>query len=464
MEKRNGNSLLITNAEIYIDPGIQSGWILVEDGVIVQISSGNPPQGPWPVLDAQGLLVLPGGVDSHVHIRDPGHNDRETFFTGTLCAACGGTTTVFEHPISVPPQYSPEILHNRQRVAAGHAVVDYAFLGAAGSDHLEFLKPMSQEGIVAFKTFLDPAQKGREAEFEGLTMCTDEDILRGFEELAKVGTICFVHAENSKIIAWCTEKLKKAGRYNSLAHAQSRPPVSEIECVSRIIYYAELTGAKIQFAHISTPGAMELIKQAKHRGTVVYAETCPHYLFLDERDLERCGPYAKCNPPLRSPHTVEQLWEYVLDGTVDIIGSDHAPFLLEEKKRGTENIFLAPSGFPGAELRYPLLLDAVNKGRISLKRAVDLCSSNAVTIYGLAGKGSICAGYDADFAIVDMSQGMTIHCEDSPSLSREIGRVYDGRKLSCKIKYTILRGRIIAADGIADRSAKGWGTLLKKEM
>lgn len=461
--KPKGESLLITNAKIFTDSNVMEGWILSEHGVITQISSGPPPVGDWPVLDAEGLLVLPGGVDTHMHIRDPGHSERETFFSGTQCAAVGGTTTIFEHPISVPPQYSPEILHNRQRVAFDQAVVDYAFLGAAGADHLECIDPMSKEGIVAFKTFLDAAQKGREKEFEGLTMCSDEAVIQGFEELAKTGMICFVHAENSKIIAWCTQKLKEAGRHDPIAHALARPPISEIECVSRLIYYAELTGARIQFAHISTPEAMELIRQAKGKGLPVYAETCPHYLFLTEHDLERCGAFAKCNPPLRSPGMVERLWGYVVDGTVDVIGSDHAPFLLAEKEKGANNIFDAPSGFLGAELRYPLLLDAVNQGRLTLERAVELAGKKAAEIYGLVGKGSIQVGNDADFAIVDMHNCMRVRPEDSPSLSWKINRVYEGRELSCRIKYTIVRGRLVACNGKADAGAKGWGRLQKRQ-
>lgn len=462
-ETRRGRTLLIKNARIFTDFGILSGWILSEHGVIKQICSGDLPAGDWPTLDIEGLLVLPGGVDTHMHIRDPGHSERETFFTGTQCAAVGGTTMIFEHPISVPPQYSPEILHNRQSVAENQAVVDYAFLGAAGSDHLECIVPMSREGIVAFKTFLDPAQKGREQEFEGLTMCTDEAVIQGFEALAQTGMICFVHAENSRIIAWCTEKLQKMGQNDPAAHALARPPVSEIESVSRLICYAELTGAKLQFAHISTPGAMELIQQAKRRGIKVYAETCPHYLFLSERDLKRCGAFAKCNPPLRSPEQVEQLWKYILDGTVDVVGSDHAPFLMEEKERGKDNIFLAPSGFIGAELRYPLLLDAVNRGKMSLKRAVELAGKNAAEIYGIAKKGAVRVGYDADFAVVDMNSRRIVRREDSPSLSWKTGCVYEGRELSCRIKYTIVRGRIVARDGAADKDAKGWGLLQRRE-
>ena len=214
-------------------------------------------------------------------------------------------------------------------------------------------------------------------------MKDDGEILEGLRSIAKTGKICAIHAENNDIIKRYTKDFIESDRIDGISHAYSRPPICEYETVNKIILFAREVGARIEFAHISTPEAMEMIKDAKNKGDELYAETCPSYLFFNEDYLKEYGPFAKCNPPLRSQENVDKLWDYINDGTVDFIGSDHAPYAYEEKLRGKKNIFDCPSGMPSIEVRIPLMLNAVNDNKLSLKRMVELVSTNPAKIFDL---------------------------------------------------------------------------------
>ena len=231
--------------------------------------------------------------------------------------------------------------------------------------------------------------------------------------------------------------------------------------MERVLRFAKETGARVEIAHVSTPQAMELIKNAKQSGMDVYAETCPHYLFLNEDDLEKFGPFAKCNPPLRRQELVDKLWNYVNDGTVDYIGSDHSPFLYEEKTRGLQDIFAAVSGFPGVDLRLPLMLNAVTEGKIKLEKVIELVCVNPAKVFGIfPQKGVIRVGADADFAVFNFDHSTIVDKRKNYSHAKDIAIPYDGKKLNCQISYTILRGRILMKNGVVDESAKAYGKLV----
>ena len=194
----------------------------------------------------------------------------------------------------------------------------------------------------------------------------------------------------------------------------------------------------------------------------MFVETCPHYLLLDESYLEKFGSFARCNPPLRAKEAVERMWDYINDGTIDFIGSDHAPFTLEEKMQGQDDIFKAFCGFPGVDTRLPLMLDAAANGKTTLKRVIELLCTNPAKCFNIyPQKGILAAGADADIVIFDMNDTMTIDRTKSYSMAREIARVYDGRELKCKLNYTIVRGRVLMEDGVVDTEAKGYGELVK---
>lgn len=454
--------LVLKNGNVYVEGSFKETAVGVKDGKIVIISDEAYMPEAEKVIDIKGQYVIPGTIDTHVHFRDPGRSERETFYTGSLAAAAGGVTTVMEHPISMPPQYNKEILDNRIKVADCQCIVDYCFYGAAGAQFPEEITKLAKEGIVAYKTFLHAAPEGRDKEFIGLTMANDAELITGLTEVAKTGLICATHAENNDMISANIKRLRKEGKVSGRDHALSRPPISEIESVEKMIRLARETGAIIEFAHISTPEAMELIKKAKYDGQEIYMETCPHYLFLDEDDLEKYGTFAKCNPPLRKRELVDGLWKYIQDGSVDFIGSDHSPFLLSEKETGYEDIFKAPAGFPGIDLRLPLMLDAAAEGKVTIERVVELLVTNPARIFKLfPQKGAIRVGSDADFVVFNMDETTVVDKNKCYSKAKDIAIPYDGRELKCRLDYTIVRGRVLMEHGIVDESAKAYGQLIK---
>ena len=457
--------LVLKNGVVYLDGIFSNVCVGVKDGKITAITEPDTVPDAKEVIDLEGQYLIPGTIDTHMHVRDPGHTERGNFYTETLAAAAGGVTTILEHPISIPPQYNVEILENRIRCADTQSIVDFCFYGAAGAEFSEEITKLAADGrIVAFKTFLHAAPEGRDAEFKGLTMADDAELYKGMKELAKTGLIAAFHAENNDMIQANIKQLRAEGKTSAEYHGASRPPIAEITSVERVLCFAKETGAKVEIAHISTPEAMELIKKARADGMDVYAETCPHYLFLTEDDLLKYGPFAKCNPPVRSKEISDKLWEYVNDGTVDYMGSDHSPFLLEEKLRGNEDIFKAVAGFPGVDLRLPLMLDAVQDGKVKLERVVELLSVNPAKCFGIyPQKGTIRIGSDADFAVFNFEHVTVVDKEKNYSHAKAIAIPYDGRKLKCQLTYTILRGRVMMKNGIVDETAKAYGQLVTQK-
>ena len=453
--------LVFKNVQLHTEGGMIQSGVAVKDGKIIAIAADDYLPSAKEVIDGCGQHLLPGGVDPHVHFRDPSKNERETFMTGSMAAAAGGVTTVCEHPISLPPPYSPELLRRRIEIADRQSLVDFVFFGAAGADKLDEIPKVAKEEIVAFKTFFHEPPEGRDLEFAGLTMANDAQIYDGFQAVAKTGKILAIHAENNDIIANQIKKLRAAGAVSGMHHADSRPPISEIEAVAKVLCLAKATGTRVQLCHISTNEAAELVKQAKNSGQEAYLETCPHYLFLNETALEKFGPFAKCNPPLRKQEIVDALWKYVQDGSVDMIGSDHGPFLTAEKETGYKDIFVAPAGFPGIDLRLPLMLTAVKQGKLSIERVLELISANPAKIYGLyPQKGAIQVGADADFVMVDLEREFVVDRTKGYSRSADTARVYDGWTLSGLPTMTMVRGKIVMKDGVVSAENEGWGQLV----
>ena len=455
--------LILKNAKVYLEDRFVEGVSVgVQAGRIAAIAAPEcMPEGAR-TLDLTGEYLIPGTIDTHMHVRDPGHTERGTFYTETMAAAAGGVTTILEQPISVPPQHNVEILERRIARAEAQCVVDFAFYGAAGGEYLEDIAQLAADGrIVAYKTFLHAPPEGREQEFQGLTMADDAQLYAGMRELAKTGLFCAFHAENNDMISANIRRLRAEGRVSPEYHCVSRPTVAEVTSVERILNFVRETGARVEIAHVSCPEVMELLRQAKKDGLPVYVETCPHYLFLTEEDMVKFGPYAKCNPPVRSRAQAEKLWDYINDGTVDYMGSDHSPFLVEEKTRGLKDIFAAAAGFPGADLRLPLMLDAVAEGRTTLEKVVELLSVNPARCFGLyPTKGTIQVGADADFTLFRMDRHTVVDKARNYSHARDIAIPYDGRELKCAVTGTIVRGRAVMRDGVVDETAKAYGHLV----
>ena len=451
--------LIIKSDRVFIDGRLVDCYIGVKDGIITTISKEKLEADE--VIDAEGKMVLPGTVDPHVHIRAPGHEERETFESGSKDAALGGVTTIIEMPFASPPPHSPEIVENRMNVANQEVVVDIAFYGAAGTDCLDDVIPCSKSGIVAFKTFLHAALPGREKEFIGLTAPNTGDQYELMERVAQTGVMIGFHAENNDMLNKNIAKLRREGKTSPIYHGRSRPPVVEIETASKILLFAQKIGTKVEICHISTPEVVELVNKAKSKGVYAIAETCPHYLFLNENALEKVGVFAKCNPPLRSEEERQGMWEMVNNGSIDIIGSDHAPYTKEEKERGSEDIFTPPAGFPGLSTRLPLLFTAVKEGKIKLGRMVELICENPAKIFGLyPKKGTIALGSDADFVIFDPDKKGVISKDKMFTKCRDSALVYNGWEVYGKPEKTIVRGKVVFDKGEITVSP-GYGEIIK---
>ena len=451
--------LIVKNATVVLKGAQVCCSIAVKNGKITGLNADNYELDAERVIDAAGKYVLPGGVDPHVHIRYPGGAHREDFFTGTCAAAAGGTTSIIEHPISTPPQYSPEILKARRDAFLEQAVVDGAFLGAAGGDHLDQIGRVADAGIVGFKTFLHEPPEGREKEFEGLCCSNTYELYCALKEISSTGLLAAAHTEDNDMVSNGIRELRSKGMTFPRAHCLSRPPVTEVLAVKKLLTLARATEARTYLVHISTPEAVEAALEARAKGQEVYIETCPQYLYMDETWLDKYGTYVKCNPALRSPEMVEQLWKYVEDGSIDTIGSDHAPYTVAEKERKKEDIFVTPSGFPGLETRGAFIFKAVKDGRISLERAVELLSENPARIFGLVGKGKIEVGYDADLVILDPYKEYELKADEMHTKAKDICHFLDGVKVTGKPETVILRGEIIYENGEVKAEA-GYGRLM----
>jgi len=455
----NKFDLAIKSDKIFVDGRLIDCYIGVKDGIITAISKEKLEAEK--VINAKGKMVLPGTVDPHVHIRAPGHDERETFESGTKDAALGGVTTVIEMPFASPPPHSPEIVKNRMNVADKEVVVDIAFYGAAGTDCLDDVIPCSKSGIVAFKTFLHEALPGRAKEFIGLTAPNTGDQYELMEKITQTGVMIGFHAENNDMINKNIARLRSEGKISPIYHGRSRPPVVEIETAAKILLFAEKIGTKVEICHISTPEVVGLANRAKSKGVYVVAETCPHYLFLNENALNEVGVFAKCNPPLRSEEERLKMWEFVRDGSIDIIGSDHAPYTKEEKERGSEDIFTPPAGFPGLSTRLPLLFTAVKEGKMELDRMVELICENPAKIFGLfPKKGTIALGSDADFVIFDPDKKDVISKDRMFTKCRDSALVYEGWEVYGKPEKTIVRGKVVFDNGEITVSP-GYGEIIK---
>jgi len=464
------NELLLKNARYFSQEHFCDGDILVKDGRIAVIAAAGSPELAQAraerTLDLSGLTVLPGIIDSHVHFRDPGRPDREDFFTGSRAAAAGCVTTFCEMPLAIPPPNSLTNLQNRISLGERRSVIDFAMFGAAGYENRDAFQALLDAGVVAFKTFLHPAPAGREQEFAGLTVEDDGQLYRMLAEGSQTGGRFYFHCENAKLIAELEKQLHAAGTEDYSFHYRSRSELAEVQSVETILRFAKATGCKVGIVHISAPEACKLVKKAQKKGLDVIAETCFHYLTYDHSHIDRFGPYAKCNPPLRSRESVEQLWEYVLDGTISYIGSDHAPFTESEKEIGVQGgIWKAYSGMPAIELLLPLMLRHVADGRISLERLAPLLTENTARAYGIfPQKGWIGVGADADFAVVDMDQQYTIRIDDMKSKAKAINKLFDGETTIGRPIYTIVRGRVVMDRGVIDDSAEGYGRFVPRRV
>lgn len=437
----------------------------IRGGLIAALGSDLGPAGE--TIDAAGLLVLPGGIDSHVHIAQPsgpGIVMADDFESGTRSAAFGGNTLVMPFCIQEKGKGLRAALTEYHAKADGRCYVDTSF-HLVISDPTESvlgqeLPAVVADGYTSFKIFMT---------YEGLKLA-DREILEVLAVARETGALVMVHAENDDAIRFLTERLERAGHTAPYNHALSRPIPVEREATHRAISLAELLDVPIMIVHVSNGQAIDEIARAQSRGLKVYGETCPQYLVLKASDIKGLDLEAAklvCSPPPRDAASQQACWEGLQRGIFSVFSSDHCPFRYQDEQgklapRGRESFRYVPNGIPGVETRLPILFsEGVNKGRITLEQFVAYTSTNHAKMYGLyPKKGTITPGSDADIVLWDADRRMRISheilhdaCDYTP---------YEGLEVTGWPVLTMVRGRVVVRDGKLT-GEKGFGQHLPRE-
>src|SRR5438309_7425720 len=359
--------LIVKNGTIVTPLSSRRGHVLINDGQILDILVGDAPPQAREVIDASGLHVLPGLIDSHVHFPAPGLEYKEDFDTGSQAAACGGITTVLDMPNVVPPTSNVEGFEAKVASVRGRSYVDYGIYAVILEGNLDQILPLADAGVVGYKIFLGETVGNIPAPQDG-------EIIDAWRIMAGTGLRSGVHAEDNGIILYLRKKLQAQGRTDPLAHLESRPSVAEAEAISRAILFAREARSRLMILHMSSADGVALVRRGKESGVDVVAETAPHYLILEGDDMVRrgLGSIMKMNPPIRSKEHGEALWRGLLDGTIEVVATDHSPHTPEEKMAATPmgDIWKAIAGMPGVETSVSLMLTQVNAGRMTLNQYV----------------------------------------------------------------------------------------------
>ncbi len=439
--------LMIKNGRVFYEGKLVQTDLSVINGKISAISKNQSRSNTKEVIDATDKIIIPGGVDVHTHILDLIFSYRDDFITGTQGAASGGITTVIEMPLGIEGKTAIESFEMQLEEMKKKCLIDYGLIGAAGHNTIDSIEELAKRGVVAFKTFMINAPE-EEAELKDLAAKDDYYLLKIFEEIAKTGLVSCVHAENDAIIAHEIENHIAEGKTDFQAHTNSRPVISEDEACVRAMVLAHEAKVKLNLVHMSSKTSFEHIRNAKRLGWNVSCEVTPHHLFFTTEEAEQIGSWLKVNPPIRSIEHQEAAWNGIKDGTIELIASDHSPYSHEEKdmKSKNNNIFECGSGTPVLETMLPMMLDAVNKQKITLAKLIDVISLNPAKRFGLyPRKGIIQVGADADLVIVDMNKEYTLKSENMYTKTKIT--VFNERKIKGAIEKTIVRGRTVFDNG-----------------
>jgi dihydropyrimidinase len=459
---------LIANASIVTAVDQYKADILIEDGRIHTIGTDLAREPGVAVHDASGFLVLPGGVDPHTHLDWDFGAARtvDTFGSGTQAAAFGGTTTVVDFSNQTRGQRLLEGLENWRRRAES-ACVDvstHMIVLEVNNDILAEMETLiKREGVTSFKLF---------TAYPGVLMVDDGSLFKAMRVAGKHGAMICVHAENGPVIQVLTEEAVARGERAPKYHAATRPSLMEGEATHRTIRLAELAGAPLYVVHLSATEALDSVVQARDAGLAIYAETCPHYLFLTEEEYEKPGfEGAKyvMTPPLRARAHQQSLWRGLQTNDLQVVSTDHCPFCFNEqpygmrssKQQGKDDFSKIPNGAPGIEYRLPLLYDGgVRANGLSLNRFVQLTSTTPAKLFGLfPRKGTIAVGSDADLVLFDPNEKWTIRGREGHS--RVDYSLFEGRQLTGRVKKVFLRGQLIV-DGPEWLGKEGMGQFLRR--
>lgn len=433
-------SILITHGKIVTSSGTFEGDVYIEGEQVVAVGTNLPCQADW-VMNAAGKLVLPGGIDPHVHLSLPfmGTFSSDDYTTGTRAALFGGTTSVIDFIIQTQGDTLHNALKTWQEKSVGKAIGDYSYHMAVTDFNKEVAKEVVQfieeEGITSFKTFMA---------YKGALMIDDGQMVQLMQVLKEHGGMITVHATNGDMIDSLIAQHRSEGKLSPLYHYLSQPEVTEAEASARFCDMLHYTGCPGYIVHLTCEGALNAVRRAALRNQKVFVETCSQYLMLDaslyEKDFE--GAKWVMSPPLRQKKDQAALWAGIQQGLIQAVGTDHCPFMWEQKKMGLNDFSKIPNGHPAIEHRMEFLFsEGVLKGHISLEKYVEITSSNAAKIFGMyPRKGTIAPGADADIVIFDPNHKHTISAA-THHMNVDYS-AYEGWEVTGKVETVLLRGNV----------------------
>ena len=443
--------LILRGGTVVTDIDSRLADIGIQQGQIVAIGR-DLASSARETIDAAGLHIFPGLIDSHVHFNEPGRTQWEGIETGSRALAAGGGTMFFDMPLnSHPPTIDAAAFDNKLAAAQANSLVDFALWGGLIPGNLDKLEELSERGVIGFKAFMSNSG------IDDFPRSDDATLRAGMKRAAKLGKIVAVHAESEAITSELAAQKLAADKYSVRDYLDSRPIHAELDAIERALQMAGETGCALHIVHVSCGAGVALIASAKKMGVDVSCETCPHYLVLTEEDILSIGALAKCAPPLRAQSAQDGLWQFLQAEQITTIGSDHSPSPVEMKS--DRNFFKIWGGISSVQHTLPLL---ITEGHINRRVAVSLLarlfSASVRDRFDLPpAKGRIAIAADADLALVDLKQSFVVRAEDL--LYRHRHSPYFGRKLTGKVVRTILRGQTVFKDGKI--VAKSAGKLVK---
>lgn len=441
---------VLTNAKAYLNGQIVDCSIAIEEGKIFKIGKETQMPTADQKTNLKNLLVLPGLIDEHVHLRDEGKAYKEDFQTGTAAAAAGGFTAVLDMPNNEPVTMSQETLRNRMAIAERKVLVNVGFYSEFPKTLVE-AKGIISEGAVGFKLFMG-------CQIGGLNIDDDQALHDAFKEVAEVNVPLAVHAEDKALLTKNEGNLKQAKKSNTAAFQKAHSETVELKAIERLLKISAQTDVRLHFCHVSTEEGLNAIVEAKKSGRKVTCEVTPNHLLLSTADLEHYGQLLIMTPPLRSKNHVEALWKGLEAGWIDALGSDHAPHALSEKS--ASSVWNVKVGVPGLETTLPLILMLVKKNRLSLAQAVQLLAEKPAEIYGLNDRGHLEQGKNADLTVVDFNRKFKIDASKFKSKAKY--SPYDGWEVQGKLVKTFVNGLLVFDEEGEIVAKAGSGSIVRR--